>query len=104
MGRFTNLGEVQYFIPGGAALCTLECQSFSREVINCNNKINGQLLKTLVLAGCLWFSELKNDSVEIQGDSSPSTKLANSSENTSKLQQAQQQLMAAGRQAFYLVT
>jgi hypothetical protein len=47
---------------------------------------------------------LKNDSVQTQGDSPPSTKLVNCSENTSKLQQAQQRLMAAGRQAFSLVT
>jgi hypothetical protein len=33
-------------------------------------------------------NKLKNDSVQTQGDSSQSTKLANCSENTSKLQQA----------------
>jgi hypothetical protein len=48
--------------------------------------------------------KLKNGSVQTQGNSSPSTKLANCSENTSKLQQARQWLMAAGRQAFSLVT
>jgi hypothetical protein len=48
--------------------------------------------------------KLINGSVKTQGDSSPSTKSANCSENTSKLQQARQRLMAAGRQAFSLVT
>jgi hypothetical protein len=48
--------------------------------------------------------KLKNGSVQTQGDSLLSTKLANYSENTSKLQQARQRLMAAGRQACYLVT
>jgi hypothetical protein len=47
---------------------------------------------------------LKNDSVQTQGDLSPSTKLANCSENTRKLQKARERLMAAGRQAFSLVT
>jgi hypothetical protein len=41
--------------------------------------------------------KLKNLSVQIHDDSSPSTKLANCTENTSKLQQAQLRLMAAGR-------
>jgi hypothetical protein len=49
-------------------------------------------------------NKLKNGSVQTEGDSSPSTKLANCSENTSKLQQARQRLLAAGRQAFSLVT
>jgi hypothetical protein len=35
-----------------------------------------------------YCQEIENDSVQTQGDSSPSTKLANCSENTSKLQQA----------------
>jgi hypothetical protein len=48
--------------------------------------------------------KLKNDSVQTQGDASPSTKLADCSENTSKLQQERERLMAAGRQAFSLVT
>jgi hypothetical protein len=48
--------------------------------------------------------KLKNDSFQIQSDSSPSTNFANCSENTSKLQQARQQLMAAGRQTFSLMT
>jgi hypothetical protein len=47
--------------------------------------------------------KLKNGPVKTQGNSSPSTKLANCSENTSKLQQARQRLMAAGRQAFSFV-
>jgi hypothetical protein len=40
--------------------------------------------------------KIKNGFVQTQGDSSPSTKLANSLENTSKLQQARQRLMAVG--------
>jgi hypothetical protein len=40
---------------------------------------------------------LKNDFVQTLGDSSPFTKLANCSENTSKLQKARQRLMAAGQ-------
>jgi hypothetical protein len=48
--------------------------------------------------------KFKNDLVQTQDDSSPSTKLAECSENTIKLQQARQQLMAAGRQAFSFVT
>jgi hypothetical protein len=48
--------------------------------------------------------KLKNGSIQTQGDSSLSTKWANCLENASKLQQAQQWLIAAGRQAFSLVT
>jgi hypothetical protein len=46
----------------------------------------------------------KNDSVQTQGYLFPSTKLVDCSENTSKLQLARQWLMAAGRQAFFLVS
>jgi hypothetical protein len=46
--------------------------------------------------------KFKNHSVQTQGDSSPSAKLANSSENTSKLQKARQRQMAVRGQAFPL--
>jgi hypothetical protein len=48
--------------------------------------------------------KFKNGSIQTQGDSSLSTKWANCLENASKLQQAQQWLIAAGRQAFSPVT
>jgi hypothetical protein len=48
--------------------------------------------------------KFKNYSVQTEGDASPSAKLADCLENTSKLQQARQLLMAAGQQAFSLVT
>jgi len=48
---------------------------------------------------------MKNCSVQTQGESSPSTKLAKYSEkHTRKLQQARQRLMVFGRQVFFLVT
>jgi hypothetical protein len=43
--------------------------------------------------------KFKNCSIQTQCESSPSTKLANYSENTSKMQQAQQLLMADRQQA-----
>jgi hypothetical protein len=48
--------------------------------------------------------KLKNGCVQTQSDTSPSTKLTKCSENTSKLQQVRQRLIAAGQQAFSLVT
>jgi hypothetical protein len=46
--------------------------------------------------------KLKNDSVQPQGHSSPSTKLADCSENTNKVQKARRRLMAVVRQPFPL--
>jgi hypothetical protein len=48
--------------------------------------------------------KLENDFTQTQADSSSFTKLTNCSVNTSDLQQARQQVMAAWRQAFPFAT
>ena len=58
MGRFPNLGKC--VISHHEVLCSVLkiVNHYADEVINCNHITNGQLFKTLVLAGCLCFGAL----------------------------------------------